>query len=108
MTCGTLSYEKSTVELPERSDLLFRARTKENQGLSEFQPRRIWDPAGQQIDEFPRCWEHSGICLVWQKPIVILRRSLSHAVRASVAQLAELRFCKPVVVGSSPSASFSE
>ena len=25
---------------------------------------------------------------------------------ASVAQLAELRFCKPVVVGSSPSASF--
>ena len=67
---------------------------------------RLWFV--QSSSEFPRCWELSRIWLVWHKPLAILRRSPSHGVRASVAQLAELRFCKPVVVGSSPSASFCD
>ena len=48
----------------------------------------------------------SGISLAWPKSVAILPGSPRRSVCASVAQLVELRFCKPVVVGSSPSASF--
>ena len=50
----------------------------------------------------------SAISLASDFRIAILPRSPLRPVCASVAQLAELRFCKPGVVGSSPTASSCE
>lgn len=50
-------------------------------------------------------WDEGQITLACRIAIAILPGSPPRTVCASVAQLAELRFCKPEVVGSSPTAS---
>lgn len=50
------------------------------------------------------CCRRPSVCLASRLAAAILS-SLSRSLPASVAQLAELRFCKPEVVGSSPTAS---
>ena len=52
-----------------------------------------------------RSWELFGKTLAIRSLFVTIRDPLPGSDCASVAQLAELRFCKPAVVGSSPTAS---